>query len=101
MAAILLVMALNLRGVRESGVAFAVPTYAFIVGVAIMLGWGLFRIYVLGEPLRAESAGFVMHAERSRNRRLRVGVPGGAVVLIRLRRADRCGGDQQRRPGFC
>jgi amino acid transporter len=64
-SAILLVMALNLRGVRESGVAFAVPTYAFIVGVAIMLGWGLFRIYVLGEPLRAESAGFVMHAERS------------------------------------
>ncbi len=64
-SAILLVMALNLRGIRESGVAFAVPTYAFIVGVTIMLGWGLFRIYVLGEPLRAESAGFVMHAERS------------------------------------
>ncbi len=64
-SAILLVMALNLRGVRESGVAFAIPTYAFILGVGIMLGWGLFRIYVLGEPLRAESAGFVMHAERS------------------------------------
>ena len=64
-SAILLVMAMNLRGVRESGVAFAVPTYAFIIGVGIMLGWGLFRIYVLGEPLRAESAGFVMHAERS------------------------------------
>ena len=31
--AILLVMALNLRGMRESGVAFAIPTYAFIVGV--------------------------------------------------------------------
>lgn len=63
-SAILLVMAMNLRGVRESGVAFAIPTYAFIVGVAIMLGWGLFRIYVLGDPLRAESAGFEMHAER-------------------------------------
>jgi amino acid transporter len=63
--AIVLVMALNLRGIRESGVAFAVPTYAFIVGVGIMLGWGLFRIYVLGEPIRAESAGFVMHAERT------------------------------------
>ncbi|WP_428340323.1 APC family permease [Mycobacterium sp.] len=61
--AILLVMALNLRGIRESGVAFAIPTYAFIVGVGLMLGWGLFRIYVLGDPLRAESAGFVMHAE--------------------------------------
>jgi amino acid transporter len=74
-SAILLVMALNLRGIRESGVAFAVPTYAFIVGVAIMLGWGLFRIYVLGEPLRAESAGFVMHAERS-------SIAGFALVFL-------------------
>src|SRR5881227_2188259 len=55
--AILLVMALNLRGIRESGVAFAIPTYAFIVGVGLMLVWGLLRIYVLGEPIRAESAG--------------------------------------------
>lgn len=39
-AAILLVMALNLRGVRESGVAFAIPTYAFIIGVLTMIGWG-------------------------------------------------------------
>jgi amino acid transporter len=61
-AAILVVMALNLRGVRESGVAFAIPTYAFIVGVIVMIGWGLFRIFVLGDPLRAESAGFQMHA---------------------------------------
>ena len=74
-SAILLVMALNLRGVRESGVAFAIPTYAFIVGVGIMLGWGLFRIYVFGEPLRAESAGFVMHAERSE-------IAGFALVFL-------------------
>src|SRR5262249_16445934 len=60
--AILVVMALNLRGIRESGVAFAIPTYAFIVGVVVMIGWGLFRIFVLGNPLRAESAGFQMHA---------------------------------------
>ncbi len=61
-AAILLVMALNLRGVRESGVAFAIPTYAFIIGILVMISWGLFRIFVLGNPLRAESAGFQMHA---------------------------------------
>jgi amino acid transporter len=73
--AIVLVMALNLRGIRESGVAFAVPTYAFIVSVAVMLGWGLFRIYVLGEPIRAESAGFVMHAERS-------SIAGFALVFL-------------------
>ncbi len=76
--AILVVMALNLRGVRESGFAFAVPTYAFIVGVGIMLAWGLFRIYALGEPIRAESAGFVMHAERS-------SIAGFAMVFLLAR----------------
>jgi amino acid transporter len=63
--AILLVMAMNLRGVRESGLAFAIPTYAFIVGVGIMLAWGLFRIYISGDLLRAESARFEMHAAHS------------------------------------
>jgi len=62
-AAILLVTAMNLRGIRESGLAFAIPTYAFIVGLAGMLGWGLFRIFVLGNHLQAESAGFTMHSE--------------------------------------
>jgi amino acid transporter len=61
--AILSVMGMNLRGVRESGLAFAIPTYAFIAGVVAMLGWGLFRIFVLGDPIRAESAAFQMHAE--------------------------------------
>jgi amino acid transporter len=73
--AILLVMAMNLRGVRESGVAFAIPTYAFIVGLGIMLAWGLFRIYMLGDALRAESAGFQMHAERSE-------IAGFAMVFL-------------------
>ncbi|MGV0815508.1 APC family permease [Mycolicibacterium boenickei] len=62
-AAILLLASMNLRGLRESGTAFALPTYAFMVGIFIMLSWGLFQIYVLGEPLRAESAGFEMHSE--------------------------------------
>src|SRR6476646_9044617 len=61
--AIVVLMSMNLRGIRESGTAFAIPTYAFIFGMLIMLGWGLFRIYVLGDPLRAESAGFQMKAE--------------------------------------
>jgi amino acid transporter len=62
-AAIVLLTAANLRGIRESGTAFAIPTYAFIGGMFIMLGWGLFQIYVLGDNLRAESAGFEMHSE--------------------------------------
>jgi amino acid transporter len=61
--AILILMAMNLRGVRESGAAFAIPTYAFIAGMFIMLGYGFFRIYVFGDPIRAESAGFEMRPE--------------------------------------
>ncbi|MBS9532036.1 APC family permease [Mycobacterium sp. M1] len=55
---VIVVAAINLRGIRESGTAFAFPTYAFMVGIYIMLGWGLFQIFVLGHPLRAESAEF-------------------------------------------
>jgi amino acid transporter len=54
--AILLLTAINLRGVRESGVAFAVPTYAFMFGIGSMIIWGLTRILVLGEDVRAPSA---------------------------------------------
>jgi amino acid transporter len=55
--------AANLRGVRESGVAFAIPTYCFIVSVFGLVLWGFFRIFVLGEELRAESADLTVHAE--------------------------------------
>ena len=61
--AIVVLTSINLRGIRESGVAFAIPTYAFILGMFAMLGWGLFRIFVLGDDLRAESAGFQLNAE--------------------------------------
>jgi amino acid transporter len=36
---------MNLRGVRESGTFFAVPTYAFIVSVFVMIGTGLARCF--------------------------------------------------------
>jgi amino acid transporter len=38
---ILLVTLLNLRGIRESGTIFAVPTYLFLVGMLGMIGLGL------------------------------------------------------------
>lgn len=62
-AAILLLASINMRGIRESGTAFAIPTYAFMIGMYVMLAWGFFQIYVLGTPLRAESADFEMHSE--------------------------------------
>ncbi len=40
--AILLLMVVNLRGVRESGAAFRVPTYAFIVMMVALIGVGAF-----------------------------------------------------------
>ncbi len=53
---ILVLMAMNLRGVRESGALFAIPTYGFMLAVLGMTGWGLFRIFALGEQLRAPTA---------------------------------------------
>ncbi|MHB9852760.1 amino acid permease [Streptomyces krungchingensis] len=50
-----LLTAMNLRGVRESGRAFATPTYLFIGGVLIMVITGLVR-YLLGNAPVAESA---------------------------------------------
>lgn len=55
--AIGLLTAVNLRGIRESGVAFAVPTYAFVIGIGALLVWGLTRILVLGHDVHAPSAG--------------------------------------------
>ncbi|WP_211303878.1 APC family permease [Pseudosporangium ferrugineum] len=62
-AAIVVLGALNLRGLRESGTAFAVPTYAFIIVILGMIVTGLVRVFVLGQDLRAPSAGLVIDAE--------------------------------------
>ncbi|MEW6402356.1 MAG: APC family permease, partial [Chloroflexota bacterium] len=43
---ILFVMLINLRGVKESGTAFAIPTYFFIIMMFITVGAGLFRLFV-------------------------------------------------------
>ncbi len=55
---VVVLMALNLRGMRQSGRFLALPTYCFILGVLVMVGYGLYRILVAGEPLQAESARF-------------------------------------------
>ena len=44
-AAVFTVMLINLRGVKESGTAFAIPTYFFIVMMFITVGVGLFRYF--------------------------------------------------------
>ena len=37
----------NLRGVRESGAIFALPTYSFIVGIFIMLGVAFWKFVIM------------------------------------------------------
>ena len=41
---VLLLMAMNLRGIRESGTFFAIPTYAFMVAILGMCGYGLLEL---------------------------------------------------------
>jgi amino acid transporter len=55
MGFVVLLAAVNLRGLREAGLAFAAPTYLFMTGVFIMIGTGLFRT-ISGDAPVAESA---------------------------------------------
>ena len=64
-AAIALLASVNLRGIKESGAVLAFPTYAFIFGVMAMLIWGAIEIFILGEDVHAETAGFEIRAENS------------------------------------
>ena len=47
--AIALITIGNLRGLRESGNIFAIPTYLFVVSALVMIAIGVFRIVVNGE----------------------------------------------------
>jgi amino acid transporter len=59
---IVLLAAVNLRGVRESSKAFAVPTYLFIASIAVMVIAFLIRS-ALGDIPIAESAQYQVQAE--------------------------------------
>ena len=48
---------MNLRGVRESGTVFAIPTYGFVASVVVMLAVGGYRTMTGHAPV-AESASF-------------------------------------------
>jgi amino acid transporter len=45
---IFFIMLINLRGVKESGAAFAIPTYFFVVMMFVTVGIGLFRHFISG-----------------------------------------------------
>ena len=48
LAILLLITVVNLRGARESGVAFAAPTYAFVACLFIVLGIGVAKVIASG-----------------------------------------------------
>jgi amino acid transporter len=57
---IVLIALANLRGVRESGVLFAVPTYGFVAIVYLTIFWGLARC--LGGCPQADTANLPLEA---------------------------------------
>jgi amino acid transporter len=54
-AAIVLITLGNLRGLRESGNIFAIPTYLFVGSALLMIAIGVYRIVILGEHAPAPS----------------------------------------------
>ncbi len=67
---------MNLRGVKESGKAFAVPTYGFIISVYVMLIVGFVRV-VAGHGPVAETASYQIAATHR--------ATGALLVLLLLR----------------
>ena len=59
---VLFITAMNLRGVRESGSAFAIPVYGFMFGVYAMILYAMYRMWQ-GDVILAESAGYEVKAE--------------------------------------
>jgi len=76
---IVLLTAMNLRGVRESGRVFAVPTYLFVGGVLAMIGAGLAET-AFGHTPVAESAHLTVRPEPGS-----IGLTGIALTLLLLR----------------
>ena len=59
---VVFIAAMNLRGVRESGKAFAVPVYGFMIGMYVMIVIGIVRT-ATGGSIDAESAHWVVKPE--------------------------------------
>ncbi|WP_336649185.1 APC family permease [Microbacterium sp. MMO-10] len=73
---VILIVVVNLRGVREASTFFAVPTYIFIGSVAVMIVTGLVRTF-LGDAPVAESAQYsFQHTDQ---------LVGAAMILLVLR----------------
>ncbi|MFH8251707.1 APC family permease [Microbacterium sp. B2969] len=72
---VILIVVVNLRGVREASLFFAIPTYIFIGSVAVMVVVGLIQTF-LGNPPVASSADYTVQTED---------MTQAAVILLVLR----------------
>ncbi|MFB8189207.1 APC family permease [Microbacterium sp. NPDC055988] len=72
---VILIIVVNLRGVREASLVFAIPTYVFIGSVGVMIVTGLIRTF-LGDAPVASSHDFSVQAES---------LSQAAVILLILR----------------
>ena len=97
--AILLVMAMNLRGVRESGAGLCDPYLRLHRRRGVHDRLGAHPDLRAGQPFAGGIRRFPHESRERQHRRVRAGVPDRAVILVRVRGADRCGGNQQRRAG--
>lgn len=70
----------NLRGTREAGTAFAIPTYAYMIAIAVMIIVGFVRL-LMGNLPTADSAVYDIHAASSHLDGL-TGL-GGVFLLMR------------------
>jgi amino acid transporter len=75
-AVVAVIAVLNLRGVRESGTAFAIPTYCFVATVTLLIVWGATKL-ALGDHLQAVSAAYRIKNARD--------FTGFALVFLVLR----------------
>jgi amino acid transporter len=75
-AVVAIIAVLNLRGVRESGTAFAIPTYCFVATVTLLIVWGATKL-ALGDHLHAVSAAYRIKNARD--------FTGFALVFLVLR----------------
>jgi amino acid transporter len=65
LAAIAVITWINLRGVRESGTIFAFPTYAFVIGVLVVIVIGLVRQFEMFGAAPLPDAHETVEAEKS------------------------------------
>ena len=84
--AITMLTAANLRGIRESGAAFAVPVYAFMFAIGTMVIWGLTRVLILGRPGARGERGPAPARRGGRVHRAGARAAGAALVHRRARR---------------